>query len=551
MATSAWSQAITGTMLGTVSDQSGALLPSVSITVTNEETGLKRNALSNDSGNYSITNLPVGVYRVEAELAGFRKEARSGIELQVDQRARINFQMAIGEITETVDVNVGAPLVQTDDAFVGSVIDEERITRLPLNGRQFELLAQLLPGVVLPAPGSHLGARGGFNVAGMDEHYNSFFLDGIDNVDPIIRNFSFRPSVELIEEFKVQENGGNAEFGRNAGAVINVTTKSGTNAFHGSAWEFIRNDKLDARNYFAPTGTPKPPLIRNQFGATLGGPLRENRTFFFGAYEGLRQKAGTARRASVPTERMRAGDLSELGGTIRDPLTGLVFAGNIIPADRIHPLSREVIQAYPLPNLPGIRGNRAETGSKIEDGDDVSFKIDHQLFDSTRMSGRYSYSTTRVLDPFRLESGGGVNLSNFGQTADRLRTNVGLGFITTIGSNFVNEFRAGYNRFKQPQLPVNKGTPGQERLMGFEKAFLAYNITGFDPLGSGSEFKRAVNVYNYIENASFTVGNHQFKSGIDLRRYLFNSYAINPNLFLFTGLRSGNGLSDFLLGHPF
>jgi hypothetical protein len=200
-----------------------------------------------------------------------------------------------------VESNPSLSLLETDSSSIGGVIGAYDILHLPLNGGLFETLVQLFPGAVLPAAGSHLSARGGFNIAGVDEHYNSSLLDGTDNIDPIIRNFSFRPSIDAIQEFQILERGYNAEFGRNAGAVINIITKSGTNAFHGSFWELFRNDSLDAHNYFSAPGTGKPPLIRNQFGMTVGGPLKRDKTFFFAEFEGLRQKAGAVHRATVPT----------------------------------------------------------------------------------------------------------------------------------------------------------------------------------------------------------------------------------------------------------
>lgn len=546
-ATIGWTQTITGTILGSVTDSSGAVLPGVTITAINTGTNQARTTITNESGGFSLPSLQIGTYRVEAGLTGFKKEIRSGVTLQVDQRARIDFVMQVGQVTETLEVTAEAPLVQTDDSSVGAVIDSQKVVELPLNGRQFESLVQLVPGAVTPAQGSHLGNRGGFNIAGMDEHYNSFFLDGIDNVDPIIRNFSFRPSVDLIQEFKVQESGYNAEFGRNAGAVINVTTKSGTNNFHGSAWEFIRNDHLDARNFFATVGTAKPPLIRNQFGATLGGRIVEDKTFFFAAYEGGRSKIGTTRRASVPTDNERNGVLRSAA---TDPATRQPFPNNTIPASRFHPISAAVLGEWPRANLATTGANRSETANRIDDINDISMKVDHQLIQSTRMTARYSYSVARVLDAFRNETGGGANLGAFGQIADRIRTNIGLSFTTVKGTRWVNELRFGYNRFNQPQIPVNNGPPAIVPLQGFIKSFTPFRVSGFDEIGSGGQFGRVVNVYNYIDNVSYSVGNHQFKWGADIRRYLFNAFTIGLNVFEFDGTRTGNPFGDFLLGLP-
>ena len=548
-----YGQTLTGTILGTVSDQSGAVLPGVEVTIINTGTNQTRFVVTNEFGNYSAPNLQVGAYRVEASLPGFSTEVRTGLTLQIDQSARINLELRIGQVTEVVEVTAQAPLIQTDESSVGSVIDSQKIVELPLNGRQFESLVQLVPAAVTPAQGSHLGSRGGFNIAGTDEHYNSFFLDGIDNVDPIVRNFSFRPSIDLIQEFKVEQNSYAAEFGRNAGAVVNVTTKSGTNEFHGAGWEFIRNDVLDARNVFAPTGTQKPALIRNQFGGALGGPIVADRTFFFVSYEGLRAKAGETRRATVPTLKMQNADFSELGTAIIDPQTGQAFPNNIIPADRINPIARAVISAYPVPNIAGagLTGNVSETANKIQNTDDISFRLDHQLFENTNLMFRYSFSDTEQFDPFRTETGAGVNLKDFGQINDRIRTNAGISFTTVLGNNMVHEFRAGYNRFKQPQLPVNDSLDILQPITGFVDTFLDFRPTGVDNIGSGGNFFRVVNTYNYIDQLSWVTGNHQIKVGVDVRRFLFNAFTAGPNRFDFNGSRgTGNGLADMFLGLP-
>src|SRR5688572_4229924 len=272
-------QTITGTLVGTVTDSSGANLPAVSITVIELNTNRLREATTNDSGNYSITNLSPGLYRMEFEHAGFKKAIFSDVLVRVDETVRQKVAMEVGQITEIVNVKASPPILQTDDSSIGAVLGEQMIQRLPSNGRQFETFVQLLPGAVTAAPNSHLNSRGGFNVGNVNKHYISFFIDGIDNVDPVIRNFSYRPSIDVIHEFKVEQSGYKAEFGRNAGAVINVTTKSGTNTWHGSVWEFLRNHSLDARNFFAPRDVAKPSLIRNQFGGTVGGPLVPGKTF--------------------------------------------------------------------------------------------------------------------------------------------------------------------------------------------------------------------------------------------------------------------------------
>jgi len=548
-------QSTTGTVVGTVTDSSGALVPGVSIVATDVRTNYSRPATTNESGTYSIPSLPAGKYRVEFRKERFKK-AQAEIELGANETHRVNVPMTVGEISESVEVQGIFPLLQKDTSALGYVIGEREIQEYPIGGRQLENFLKLLPGIVQSAPNSHLSNRGGVNGGGVDEHYLSVLVDGIDDIDPVIRNFSYKPPLEFVEGIRLEQSGYPAEFGRNAGAVVNVTTRSGTNVLHGGAWEYFRNDNLDARNYFAPADSSKPPLIRNQFGGTLGGPIKTDKTFFFAGFEILRQKTGLSRLATVPTELMRQGNFTEVAARFIDPTTNQPFPGNVIPDFRINPLAREVLAAIPHPDKPGLSGNKTETANRIENAYDFSGRVDHQWTAATRLMGRYSTSVAHVLDPFRTETTNASNLSEFGQTADRFRTNISLAVSSIKGQNIVNEFRAGYNRFRQPQLPTNPGTPGQRPLMGFVKAFLVFDIGGFDQFGSSAEFKRAVNVYNYTDSVTYIQGKHQFRFGADVRRYLFNAYNVNPNQLRFTGARTSGGgnlgypMADFLLGLP-
>jgi hypothetical protein len=538
----AHAQTTTGNLVGIVSDPSGASLPGVSVVAIEQDTNRRRDTVTGESGNYSITDLPAAIYDVHFQLAGFRGVEVQNVTIRVNEISRRNVSMEVGQLEQKLIIEADGIGLQTDNSSIGATIRQDQLDQQLLNGRQLERLALLFPGMVTAAPNSHLSNRSGFNSVGLDEHYFSFFVDGIDNNDPVIRNFSYRPVIDGVREIKVEESGYNAEFGRNGGAVISVNTRAGSNAFHGSFWEFWRNDNLDARNFFVPSYVDKPATLRNQFGLALSGPLKQDRTFFSIVAEGLLQKTGQARRATVPTDRMRIGDLSEIGGPI-------------IPESQIHPVSREVFDAYPRADLPGVAGNRTEIANKIENGYDISIRLDHQLSARNYLMGRFSTNTTRVIDPFRTETSGVSNLSGFGQTADRFRTNLGLTLTTVIGDNMVNVARVGYNRFRQPQIPMNRGTPAQVPLMGYVKAFLVYDFGTVDRIGSNAEFDRTVNVYNYMDSLSFTRGKHQLKVGVDARRYLVNAYNVGPNFFNFSGLRTGartagNAMADFLLGLP-
>src|SRR5437870_1309194 len=320
LAAASWVYGQTASITGTVTDPAGAVLPGVTITITEVQTNASRTFITDERGDYRVSLLPPGRYRVEAALAGFKTAVRENIVLSVDDRLRVDFTLQLGEVAEKLIVTTSTPLVQSETSSVGTVIDNQKVVELPLNGRQFESLAQLVPGSLSPAPGSALSFRGGFNTAGARETSNNNLLDGTDNNDPAINNFTLRPILDDIQEFKVLANSYSAEYGRGGGAQVIVSTKSGTNEFHLSLWEFLRNDKLDARDFFNKEDSgPKRPFRRNQFGATAGGPIKHGRTFFFGAYEAVRRRQLFTSQQQVPTESFRVGDLSAMSAPLRDP----------------------------------------------------------------------------------------------------------------------------------------------------------------------------------------------------------------------------------------
>ena len=343
-----------GQINGIVTDSSGSVLPGVTVEATNTATGAMRSAISGADGLYSIPLLAPGSYTVKASLQGFRTAQRDGVRVTVTETARAAFELEVGQLTETITVNAEVTLVETSNATHGIVIDEQKVVDLPLNGRNFTQLGTLIPGVVAPpgglggqtgdaTPGGFGNATGGFNVNGMRNQSNNFLMDGATNNDTFNTGFVLRPPPDAIQEFKILTHAFSAEYGRNAGSVVNVVTKSGSNTLSGAVWEFNRNDALNARNYFAPQTQPKPELKQNQFGAAFGGPLMRNRLFGFGYYEGYRNDSGITQNILVLSAAQRAGDFSG-GAAIRDPLTGQPFAGNIIPAARISPVATQAAQ---------------------------------------------------------------------------------------------------------------------------------------------------------------------------------------------------------------
>ena len=295
----AMAQTTTGSIVGTVTDRTGAVVPGAAVVVTNTDTGSTNRTVTDSSGNYVVTPLPVGHYSVTVEAKGFKKSVSQGITLNMQDRIGVNVVLELGQLTETVEVMGAAPALQTDTSYLGQVVDSKKIVDLPLNGRFFTRLAVLTAGTLPTAPGARDERTGGFSANGVRPYQNNYLLDGIDNnsLSQDLTNessFVYGPSPDAIQEFKVQTNSMSAEFGRSGGAVMNVAIKSGTNAFHGSAFEFLRNSKLDAKNFFDPPTGPTPPFKQNQFGAAVGGPVTlpgyngKNRTFFFTDYQGTR-----------------------------------------------------------------------------------------------------------------------------------------------------------------------------------------------------------------------------------------------------------------------
>src|SRR3989442_3093854 len=349
-------QVTSADLVGTIKDSSGAVVPGVTVALTNEATGVSRSATSSDGGTYIFTSLLPGRYRLTAELAGFRKVERTGVELQVNQRAQIDLDLEVGLVSESVVIEGTAPLLETQSSVLGSVIEEKQVQDLPLNGRNFVQLATLSTGV----SGAGSGMRGTIMSGtrpddlrpgtelfanGNRESSNNYLYDGIDNNTRLTLVIVVRPNVEAIKEFKVQTNLFSAEQGRNPGGQINVVTKSGGNKIHGAAYGFLRNDRFDGYNFFSNrAGQKKPPFKQNQFGGAIGGPIITNKTFYFADYDGFRQQLGRVFVNTVPTLKMRQGDFSELPGAIYDPLTTVAlprrghtpeaFPGNVLPPIR-------------------------------------------------------------------------------------------------------------------------------------------------------------------------------------------------------------------------
>ena len=557
--TSALAQSFTGQITGTVADQTGAVLPGVAIVSTNVDTNAKREILTNETGNYTITALQRGNYRIEAQFPGFATQVRTGLVLQVNQTLRLDFQMAVGDVAQTIDVIGTAPLVETDTASLGQVIDRDKIDDLPLNGRSFLNLNFLAPGVSPLAQGENTASRGGnAHINGGRLWGNNFILDGVDNNDLANGEIRLLPSIDALQEFKVQTSTFAAEFGRATGGVVNLTTKSGTNEYHGTLFGFFRNKRLNGVNYFAKS---KPDFKRSDFGGTVGGPIVANHTFFFFNYEGSRQTLNATRAGTLPTTAMKAGDFSALGKTITDPATGLPFPGNKIPSSRFSPQAVKFLAYFidPDNNTPtGINTTRSTTVPK--NLDQWTIRIDTKLGDSHSFFGRYTFS-----DDASVRELGRTVIPGYGDDVIKKPQSIAL-FLTSIWSNsLVGETKLGFSR-SNTQIVQRKenrdlfhakalglvGTQAYSSDNNTLQKFPNLSIAGYDqPVGNGGGFLRFHNNWHFSEALSWTTGNHSFKVGGEFKREGMNLiYPQNSSgSFTFNSQFTGDNFSDFLLGY--
>src|SRR6266540_1522011 len=395
----AFAQFDTATVLGTVKDSSGAVVPGATVTLKNTATGISASAVSDSDGNYQFLNVRVGTYNLRAELQGFSAAEAKDVAVTVNARQRVDLTLAVGSLGETVEVQAASPLLETESSDRGQVIHKEQIVNLPLNGRNYADLALLSPGVRRSAISDSRDAS--FNVNGLRSAVNSFILDGVDNNSYGTSNQGFSNQVvqvspDAVEEFKVQTNNFSAEFGRTGGAVINASMRSGTNAFHGTGWEFNRNTTLNAVGFFKPSSGVKPQFDRNQYGFVFGGPVMRNRTFFFGDYEGFRQTTKAVTFATIPTLAQRAGSL---GKPIVNPFTGEVYADGVIPASAITPFARKVLAGLPNPTLPGVTNNFDSLPEATNKNDKFDVKIDHQFSSAMTAFGRVSHRKVNNFEP--------------------------------------------------------------------------------------------------------------------------------------------------------
>ena len=584
-------QTVRGTILGTVTDPSGAVTPKAKVTVREVATGLTRSEFTNNEGEYSIPQLPPGRYDLVVEAPNFKRAGLNGIELQVDERLRRDITLSVGQVTETVAVEASASVVSTDSATVGNVVDNKKVTELPLNGRNFLQLNLLVPGANQGVKGSQNQTQGGsITINGAREQSNNFLLDGMDNNDLAINQYAVAISTEAILEFKVQASTYSAEFGRSPGAQVNIATKAGGNQIHGVLYEYLRNNDLDAKNFFDRPG-PIPGYKRNQYGGSIGGPIKKNKTFYFGNFEQARIRQGITKVATEPTSAMKSGDFSALptilynpaslhtvGGTLmRDP-----FQGNRISPGQISPVGQAVVGLYPAPNGPGTSpANGLYTSSPTKTDDFVQFtaRVDHHFNDSNTLFGRYSFSKEDRFDTFDSFCASANNVPGFGCNTLNGGQQAVADYIRLLGPTRINEARVSFTRVRGGIFQQNMGNDVSTTLgiLGTGRSPLDFGVpvitaVGYDRLGEATNLPqdRHDNTYEFADSFSWTSGRHTAKVGAEIRHFqenfLFDSTArgqINFNPFYTAQVSTtaagvvnpitgtGNAVADLLLGFPF
>jgi hypothetical protein len=517
----------TGTLVGTVTDAKGGVLAGAKVSVKNTGTNAVREVVTSATGEYSVPLLPPGVYEITVENTGFKRNVISGIKLEVDQTIRVDAALEVGELSQQVTVTEAAPLLQTDTSTVGQVIDQQKVSQLPLNQRNFLAFTLLVPGAQLPSDGSQNSTQGGaISVNGAREQANNFLLDGVDNNDLAINQYTVLPSIDAIQEFKVQSSDSSAEYGRSGGAQINVVTKSGTNEFHGTAFDFMRNRHLDAKNFFdqpyctsgSEPGTcgPIPRLDRNQYGGTFGGPIRKNKTFFFSSYEGLTLRQAETRIATVPSDAQRAEALAD----VPDPNSAGLAIFNLLPLSNVGGQANEFVSS------PNIQDQISQ----------VLGKVDHNFNDTNTLSGEYALFNEHRYNPFDpLDSF--TNIPGNGSFTDNRGQIVRIEYNHTFSAKLLNDLRIGFNRSRGGIFQQSFGN-NVAATLGFptvlpnplDEGIPNVAIAGFSDIGEpeNTPQDRRDNTFHYADTLAwhpdFNGGRHQFKFGTDIRRFQLNFY---------------------------
>lgn len=596
------SQVERGTISGIVRDPTGGLVPSAEVTVKNVNTGIVVSASTSQSGEYVAPNLIPGDYTVTVTQSGFSTTNVTGLVLHTDQRLVADVTLAVGAVSQSVEVGATAPLLQSESASVGNVITRREVSQLPLNGRSVYQLAYLNPGVTAAIPTQNANntsipdngrAAQGLSVNGQRQSNNTFILDGVYNNQINQGLIAILPPLEAVQEFAVETSNFMPEIGR-GGGVVNVTLKSGTNGFHGQVFEFLRNSAMDARNFFDYT-TPRrlPNFVQNQFGFAFGGPIIKNRTFFFMDYQGFRQRQGQSFVATVPSAGIRSGNFAGTARPIYDPATydpitntRQLFPGGVIPQTRFNPASQNILNFVPPSATNQVLANGESFfysgASRSNDQDSFDVKVDHNFSEKDQLSARFSFGDSNTILPgsfsnlpqyapaigSALSTSGAGNLTGFVSNPAR---SAGLQEIHNFNPTTINELRLAYVRVGSDATQLGYGKDYATQLgipnvniTSDNSGFPQIGISGFSTLGDTAFFplKEIENVYQILDNITFIRGSHTFKAGVDIKKIQRNftqilgppagSFSFGPN---FTAdpanpANTGNAFADFLLGVP-
>lgn len=571
IAQDAAAQGTAASIRGTVVDPSGALVSNAALTATQTETGFVRQATSDSHGEYIFVELPIGHYRLEAQAKGFQRYVQSGITLDVNQTVAITITLAVGTVEQKTEVQANAPLVETTVTSLGKTVDQRDVLDLPLNGRNFSQLGLLQPGVVPITPG--LAQAGGslrngqaYAVNGQRPESNNFLIDGADNFNSVDAGFVIQPPIDSIAEFRIITHAANAEFGHSSGSTTNIITRSGSNAYHGAAWDFFRNDAMDAKSFFAQDTEP---LKRNQFGGVFGGPIKRDKTFFFLYYEGLRNRQGETSSATVPTAAERTGDFSGIctegftGGVCNNPqhqlineFNGTPFLNNQIPF--INPISANLLPFFPLPNNPALGPNGFTATSTLNQNyDQFGVRIDHYLTPRDMLNFRYSFTQGNTLDPL---STSGANVPGFPVGEDQRAQNFVAQETHTFSPSLTGLVRFTFMRNKYLfDEHINHTLPSS---LGFEYSpqldaaagppFV--QVSGYAAVGDPITGPRNTyeNNFNISGSMTWIHGRHELKFGGGYGHDQINVlFGIATNgFFVFAPAPINDAFASFLIGQP-
>lgn len=537
-------QQVSGTIIGLVKDSSGAVVPGATVVLVNTGNGHTRSVITNAQGEYTAPLIPTGNYNVSGEMSGFKKVTLANVHVGVDQKVRADLKLDLGEMSEAIEIQAETPLVQTSTSDLSVTVEGKTIESLPLNGRNFVTLTRTIPGVtrgVGPGGGNIDGAgslawraSASFSANGQRPRDNNYVLDGVDNNETWLQTVVIFPSVDALDEFKLQTSTYSAEFGRSMGGVVNLQIKSGSNAFHGSAFEFLRNDRFDANNWFNNRAVPrreKPEFSQHQFGGTVGGPIFKDKTFFFADYQGMRITQGQTYLSTVPSALMRQGNFSEINRPIYDPLTGQPFPGNIIPQNRWDPASANVLRdIIPAPNTAGTRNalgqiiqNYLINPPLTRQDNQFDVKVDHALSANNRFFMRYSFQQTHRFLPATMPHGDANDTFGAGE-GDIKAQSFAFNDTHTFNSSWLNEVRVGYSLIKFNLTPIDFGTNLADQMgipgVNINPVTSSFSRLIFEQQGTRRQGPNAnqplitnLGALQLFDNVTHIRGRHTFKAG--------------------------------------